>query len=81
MSAYPLPGGRSITGALSVRLGRQTRDGRWAEQPAAKYECLICETTDLVLGADEVRSFVATIRTTHPGNCPGAPNHQGAQAA
>lgn len=76
MTAYPLPGGRQITGALSVKFGRQARDGRWVEPPAAKYECLICETSGIVTGTDEVKHFVATIRTAHPANCPGAPTLQ-----
>jgi len=79
VTAYPLPGGRQITGALSVKFGRQTRDGRWIEQPAAKYECLICETSGIVTGADDVRHFVATIRDSHAATCPGQPAQ--AQAA
>ncbi|MGX1483397.1 hypothetical protein RKD45_002473 [Streptomyces griseus] len=81
MTAYQLPDGRQIEGALSVKLGRQSRDGRWVEQPAAKYECLICETAEVVIGAEKVTAFVQTIRLTHPATCPGAPTQQGAQAA
>ncbi|WP_406735379.1 hypothetical protein OG508_28210 [Streptomyces sp. NBC_01108] len=82
MSAYTLPGGRQITGALTVKFGQQARGtGRWVEQPAAKYECLLCETTEKVIGAEAVTRFTHTIRTTHPATCPGHPNQQGAQAA
>ncbi|MFJ1697623.1 hypothetical protein ACIOHC_21325 [Streptomyces sp. NPDC088252] len=82
MSAYMLPDGRQITGALSVKFGQQARGtGRWIEQPAAKYECLLCETTETVIGAEAVTRFTHTIRTTHPATCPGSPIQQGAQAA
>lgn len=80
MTAYRLPTGEQITGALTVKFGRQTRLGQWVEQPAAKYECLICETTETAIGAEAVTRFTQTIRTTHPATCPGHPT-QGAQAA
>ncbi|MFF6904552.1 hypothetical protein ACFY9Q_01250 [Streptomyces sp. NPDC012389] len=81
VSVYRLPDGRHIAGALSIKFGRQTRDGRWVEQPAAKYECLLCETTQVVQGADKVQHFTQTIRITHPATCPGAPTQQGVRAA
>ncbi|MFD8667046.1 hypothetical protein ACFV1U_16835 [Streptomyces microflavus] len=82
MSAYLLPDGRRITGALTTKFGKQARGGgRWIEQPAAKYECLLCETTEVVQGADKVQHFTQTIRITHPATCPGHPTQQGAQAA
>ncbi|MGW1463875.1 hypothetical protein ACWCPT_05905 [Streptomyces sp. NPDC002308] len=82
MTAYPLPDGRQITGALSVRFGKQLRTGRWVEQPAAKYECLLCRTTEgPVIGAARVAKFTQTIRHTHPATCPGQPTQQGAHAA
>jgi hypothetical protein len=81
MSAYRLPDGRQITGALTVRLGQQSRDGRWTKVPAAKYECLLCETTESVTGADAVTQFIQTIRTSHPVSCPGYPQHRDATAA
>lgn len=81
MTAYQLPGGQQITGALTVKFGQQDRFGRWVEQPAAKYECLICEETTVVIGAERVTAFAHTIRATHPATCPGYPNQQGAQAA
>ncbi|MEE4489364.1 hypothetical protein [Streptomyces sp. BE230] len=81
MTAYPLPTGQQITGALSVRFGQQLRTGRWVEQPAAKYECLLCERTETVIGAEAVTRFTQTIRTTHRATCPGHPIEQGAQAA
>ncbi|MGQ4351956.1 hypothetical protein [Streptomyces drozdowiczii] len=80
MSAYPLPDGRQVTGALTVKFGQRTRAGQWVEQPAAKYECLRCETTHVVIGAERVTAFVQTIRTTHPATCPGHPT-EGAHAA
>ncbi|WP_327246577.1 hypothetical protein [Streptomyces sp. NBC_01320] len=74
MTAYLLSDGRQITGALSVRFGQQARGGgRWIEQPAAKYECLVCETTEQVVGAEAVTRFAQTIRTRHPATCPGHP--------
>lgn len=74
MSAYPLPDGRRITGALSIKFGQQARGGgRWLEQPAAKYECLLCGTTEgPVVGAAAVTKFVQTIRTTHQHHTQGA---------
>lgn len=80
MTAYPLPDGRQITGALTVACGKQLRTGRWVEPPAAKYECLLCETTEVVIGAERVTAFVHTIRTTHRATCPGHPI-EGARAA
>ncbi|MFF2902847.1 hypothetical protein [Streptomyces sp. NPDC057966] len=65
MSAYRLPDGRQITGALTIRTG--------ARRPEAKYECLVCETTETVRGVESVTEFVRTIRTTHPATCPGVP--------
>lgn len=81
MTAYPLPDGRQITGALSVKFGQQLRTGRWVEQPAAKYECLLCQRTEgPVTGAEAVTRFTQTARTNHRANCPGHPI-EGAQAA
>ncbi|MFJ2884297.1 hypothetical protein [Streptomyces sp. NPDC087272] len=74
--AYRLPGGRQITGALSVKFGRRARSGQWIEEPAAKYECLLCVTSVMVTGAGPVAAFVETIRTTHPESCPGFPVDQ-----
>ncbi|MFJ8855145.1 hypothetical protein [Streptomyces sp. NPDC102437] len=82
MSVYTLPDGRQITGALSIKFGQQARGGgRWIEQPAAKYECLLCEHIEIVTGAEAVTRFAQTIRATHPATCPGYPTQQGAQAA
>lgn len=80
MSALTLPDGRQVTGALTVKLGQQLKTGRWIEQPAAKYECLLCEHTVTVTGAEAVTRFVQTIRPQHWATCPGYPT-QGAQAA
>ncbi|MGC5400181.1 hypothetical protein ACPXCP_31130 [Streptomyces sp. DT20] len=80
MTAYPLPNGQQITGALAVKFGRRTRLGEWVEAPAAKYECFVCNTTETVTGAEAVTRFTQTIRTTHRATCPGHPT-QGAQAA
>ncbi|MEU8886695.1 hypothetical protein [Streptomyces sp. NPDC048442] len=81
MTAYFLPDGRQITGALTVRLGQQTRTGQWIEKPAAKYECLLCEVTVTMTGAEAVTRFTQTIRHLHRDTCPGAPTQQGAHAA
>ncbi|MGY4903287.1 hypothetical protein [Streptomyces sp. 900116325] len=84
MSAYLLPDGRQITGALSVQFGRQLKGGTWAELPRAKYECFACRTTEgPVVGAAAVTAFVQTIRATHKANChpTTSSSHQGAQAA
>lgn len=80
MTAYPLPTGEHITGALTVDFGRRTRLGEWVEQPKAKYECFICDTTKQAIGPEAVTRFTQTIRTTHRANCPGHPI-EGAQAA
>ncbi|MEV6081699.1 hypothetical protein AB0L80_42485 [Streptomyces sp. NPDC052069] len=81
MSAYLLPDGRQITGALSITFGQQARSSdRWIEKPAAKYECLLCEYVEVVTGAERVTAFVQTIRSSHPATCPGYPNTR-AQAA
>ncbi|MEV0915450.1 hypothetical protein AB0I93_14415 [Streptomyces sp. NPDC049967] len=80
MTAYPLPTGEQIIGALTVKFGQQLRTGRWVEQPAAKYECLLCERVEQARGAEAVTRFTQTIRTTHRATCPGHPA-QGAQAA
>jgi hypothetical protein len=70
-------GQQRITGALFVDLGegREIKHGARAgqitykRQPAARFECLLCRTSQTATGADDVRSFVATIRTTHPVHC------------
>ncbi|MER6235911.1 hypothetical protein ABT185_07525 [Streptomyces clavifer] len=80
MSAYPLPDGRQITGALTTTFGRQLKDLTWAEPPKAKYECFLCEHTVTVTGAEAVTRFGQTIRPQHWATCPGYPT-QGAQAA
>ncbi|SCK20351.1 hypothetical protein YUYDRAFT_02121 [Streptomyces sp. ScaeMP-e48] len=83
MSGYPLPGGRHITGVLTTTFGRQLKGGTWAEHPKAKYECLLCRTTEgPVVGAAAVTAFNQTIRLTHPTNChPDHATQQGAHAA
>lgn len=80
MTAYPLPTGEQIIGALSVKFGQQLRTGRWIEPPAAKYECLLCERVETAIGAEAVTRFTQTIRTTHRDACPGYPI-EGARAA
>lgn len=81
MSGYPLPGGRQITGVLTTTFGRQLKGGTWAEHPKAKYECLLCRTTEgPVVGAAAVTAFTQTIRINHPAICPGHPAQQGAAA-
>lgn len=66
-------GPQQITGALYVDCGHQLRNGTWAQQPRAKYECLICRTVDgPVVGEHAVKAFVATIRNTHRHNQQGA---------
>lgn len=55
----------------------------WKQDPRARYECLPCQyASPVVRGADQVRAFVATIRTDHRAICPGRPAHtqQGAAA-
>ena len=65
-------------GALFVDLGegREIKHGNsagqitWKRQPRAKYECLLCRTTEgPVTGVLEVRAFVATIRADHRTRC------------
>ncbi|MET7458084.1 hypothetical protein ACWEPZ_37730 [Streptomyces sp. NPDC004288] len=56
----------------------------WKRDPRARYECLPCQyASPVVHGADEVRAFVATIRTDHRAICPGRPAQptEGAAAA
>ncbi|HEY9367891.1 hypothetical protein [Streptomyces sp.] len=62
-------GPQQVVGALYVDCGRPLRNGTWAQQPRAKYECLICHTVEgPVVGEHAVKAFVATIRTTHQHN-------------
>lgn len=73
MNGYPLPGGRQIDGVLTVAFGRQLKNGTWAEHPKAKYECLLCQTTEgPVVGAAAVTAFSQTIRITHQHHTQGA---------
>ncbi|MEU8760694.1 hypothetical protein [Streptomyces sp. NPDC048659] len=70
------PQRQTVTGALFVDFGQQLKNGTWARPPRAKYECLVCRTTDgPVVGAAAVTAFVQTIRSKHHHN------QQGAQAA
>lgn len=75
-------------GVLFVDLGEGREDKerggiRWSKQPRAKYECLLCRTTEgPVTGPIDVRQFVAGIREAHKTTCrPIHPAQQGAQAA
>ena len=75
-------------GALFVDLGEGREDKerggiRYTRQPRAKYECLLCRTTEgPVTGATAVTAFVQTIRATHKTNCrPIHPAQRKAQAA
>lgn len=77
-----------ITGALFVDLGEGREDSerggiRWSRQPRAKYECLLCQTTEgPVTGPIDVRQFVAGIREAHKTTCrPIHPAQRKAQAA
>lgn len=72
----------TVTGALFVDLGQARRDGTWLRPPRARYECLICRTTEgPVTGDKAVTRFVPTIRQIHRDTCPGHPTQQGAHAA
>ncbi|WP_407553109.1 hypothetical protein QOM21_24010 [Streptomyces sp. Pv4-95] len=77
MTGRPL----AITGALYVDMGQQARGGdRWIRPPRARYECLLCRTTEgPVTGTADVAQFVGTIRSTHHTEC--TANYQGARAA
>lgn len=72
--------GSAIVGALFIDMGQQLKNGTWARQPKARYECLTCKyASPEVTGAAAVQRFVATIRADHY-----ASSHtttQGAQAA
>lgn len=79
---------RIITGALFVDLGegREIKDGDragqigWSQPPRARYECLLCHTSEgPVQGAIAVRKFVTRIHADHRAHCPA--NTQGDQAA
>ncbi|MER8233519.1 hypothetical protein [Streptomyces sp. NPDC094049] len=64
-----------VIGALRVDLGKQLPNGTWVQPPRAKYECLICLTTEgPVVGAAAVTAFVQTVRTKHD-------HREGARAA
>lgn len=53
---------RFVTGALFVA---------FTDPPQAKYECLLCRTTEgPVSGAEPVQIFVKEARTVHRGRCP-----------
>jgi len=74
-----------LTGALFVDLGEGREDKerggiRWSRQPRAKYECLLCRTTEgPVTGPAAVRAFIDTIRATHKATC--HPIHSAQQGA
>ncbi|MFB7739599.1 hypothetical protein ACFC08_35670 [Streptomyces sp. NPDC056112] len=51
----------TVTGALYVDL----------EGVRARYECLLCRTTEGPVYGDDVKPFVDTIRTDHPTRCTG----------
>lgn len=71
--------GGGVTSALYIDCGVDGK-GRRARTPRARYECLLCHTTEgPVYGRDRVAEFVARIRTDHPAHC--TANTQGAQAA
>ena len=68
-----------VIGALFIDSGFGA-DGHRQCSPRARYECLLCGTREgPVHGAEQVRHFVASIRTSHRAHCPGP--QQGAQAA
>ncbi|MFE5771416.1 hypothetical protein ACFQ7O_23985 [Streptomyces sp. NPDC056485] len=68
-----------VIGALFIDSGFGA-DGHRRCPPRARYECLLCGTHEgPVHGTEQVRLFVATIRTDHRAHCPGS--QQGAQAA
>ncbi|MER6515204.1 hypothetical protein [Nonomuraea sp. NPDC001636] len=66
---------QQVAGALFVDCGKQLKNGTWVQPPRARYECLICHTTEgPVVGAAAVTAFVQTIRAKHQ-------HQQGAHAA
>ncbi|MDT9688163.1 hypothetical protein Q5762_07305 [Streptomyces sp. P9(2023)] len=73
-----MTGPQRITGALYIDCGQQLQNLTWARHPRAKYECLLCHTTEgPVVGEHAVKAFVPTIRATHHQTH----HQQGAQAA
>lgn len=78
-----------ITGALFIDLGEgfEIKSGaragqiRWTREPRARFECLLCRTTETpTAGPKEsipaaVARFVASIRTDHRASCPATTQH------
>lgn len=79
----------TITGALYIDGGvgfedRETGRIRYSRPPRARYECLLCGTSEgPVTGAAPVREFATHIRTDHRAQCPATTTAtpQGAMAA
>lgn len=72
-------GRERVIGALFIDSGFDA-EGHRRCPPRARYECLLCGTREgPVHGAEQVRLFVASIRTDHRAHCPGS--EQGAHAA
>ncbi|MFF3060894.1 hypothetical protein [Streptomyces sp. NPDC057909] len=55
---------RAVIAALFVDFGDRGR------QPRAKYECVLCQTTEgPVQGAEAVAAFTASIKSEHRARC------------
>ncbi|MCX5229714.1 hypothetical protein [Streptomyces sp. NBC_00233] len=64
---------QQVSGALFVDCGKQLKNGTWVQPSRARYEYLICHTTEgPVVGAAAVAAFVQTIRTKHQHSSQGA---------
>lgn len=88
-----MTGRRVVVDALFVDLGegyeikRGDRAGqiRWTRQPAARFECVLCRTTEVPSARPKetvpaaVARFVTSIRKSHRATCPATT--QGAHAA
>lgn len=70
MNRPPAP--QQIAAILTIDCGQQRRDGQWARQPRARYECLRpgCGHREHVEGPERVRAFLTHIRATHTDACP-----------
>ena len=54
-----------------IKNGKRAGQIRWTRQPRARFECLLCHTTEgPVTGPKDVAEFVTRISTDHRAECP-----------
>jgi hypothetical protein len=60
-----------VAAELYVNCGQQERNGRWSQEPTARYDCHRCGATEgPVAGVKPVRAFVEHVKAIHAGRCP-----------